>query len=150
MAGCHGFAGTTILTYSAKYQDDLKPASRIDEYRALSSAAKDGRRVPQWWATFLRGISRVLACQMRGSPTRREEDTPKRLSPLRRETKVRRRQLYRFVDVFGQLLTPRFQATPLIANFVQWSTVPDAWCPGPNRGPAPPRDPICLQSWQDP
>ena len=38
----------------------------------------------------MRVIRRVLACQMRGSLTRREEDTPKLLSPLRREKKVRR------------------------------------------------------------
>ena len=32
----------------------------------------------------LRGVMRVLACQMRGSRTRRQEETPKLLSPLRR------------------------------------------------------------------
>ena len=51
----------------------------------------------------LRGVMRVLACQMRGSRTRRQEETPKLLSPLRRSDA---RRLSIFVYVIGQLLTP--------------------------------------------
>lgn len=57
----------------------------------------------------LREIRRVLACQMRGSLTRQEEDTAKFLSPLRREKKIRQTAV---VYGFGKLPTPHRTLLP--------------------------------------
>lgn len=65
--------------------------------------ANDCAGVPRWWGKFLRWIKGGLACQMRGSTTRRKEDTPKILSSLRREKKVRRTTVVS--------ICPRFLAT---------------------------------------